>query len=326
MIPATFSWLDRGIMTSVKDQNLAQCGSCWAFAAVGVFEALISRSNNQKVNLSEQQLVNCVPECSGCDGGNGFYAHLYMVENGIVRENVYPYLAMDWECDLTEPSEFYLTKAWNYRIIEAETQAERRNNIKYIIMNYGPVDSVMAVYEDFYYSYKSGVYQYDRISPFRTYHGVVIVGWVDDDSFHTGGYWIVKNCWGKSWGENGYFRIAFDPLDYNIIEFDIRYSLYNGLGNDPLYFEDMEEEYQGYEGRELTIADYATDPDGDTITYTIQGSPQGMSLDQTTGTITWNPDYTQAGDYSMILTISDGIYSIPKKVVINIINVKKIEH
>jgi hypothetical protein len=248
-----------------------------------------------------------------------------MVDNGIVRESVYPYLAMDWECDLTAPSEFYLTRAWNYRIIESETQLERRNNIKYIIMTYGPVDSVMAVYEDFYYDYRSGIYQYDRNSPFRTFHGVVIAGWVDDISLPTGGYWIVKNCWGESWGENGYFRIAYDPGDINIIEFDIRYSLYNGQGNDPLYFEDMEEEYLGYEGSELTIADYASDPDGDTIVYGIQDAPVGMALDQTTGTITWTPDYTQAGEYTIIITISDETYTLHTKAAIEIINVKKIK-
>ncbi len=197
-LPSIFSWVEKGIMTSVKDQNMAACGSCWAFAAVGVFEALIKRSDGIEVDLSEQQLVNCVPETSGCGGGNGFYAHLYMVANGIVRESVYPYLARDWECDLTEPSEFYLEKAWNYRADGTETKLDRRQKIKHLIMTYGPVDSVMAVYEDFYYNYTSGVYIYDGTSPMRTYHGVVIAGWVDDSSIPTGGYWIVKNCWGKT--------------------------------------------------------------------------------------------------------------------------------
>jgi C1A family cysteine protease len=327
-LPSQFSWLEKGIMTSIKDQNMAKCGSCWAFAAVGVFEALIKRSDNIEVDLSEQQLVNCVPEAhgEGCGGLDGYYAHIYMVNNGIVRESVYPYLAEDWECDLTEPSEFYLEKAWNYRADGTETKLDRRQKIKYLIMTYGPVDSVMAVYEDFYYNYTSGVYIYDGTSPMRTYHGVVIAGWVDDNSIPTGGYWIVKNCWGKIWGENGYFRIAYDAQNNNIMEFNIRYSLYDGIGNDPPFFEEMEDEYQGNEGRELIIHTHAIDPDEDALFYDVQTPPRGMNIDSTTGTITWTPDNTQAGDYSIIVTISDSAYTLHKTVTISITNVKKIRY
>ena len=47
------------------------CGSCWAFATIGVLEGINRLINNQVLDLSEQSMVNCVEsvDASGnCDG------------------------------------------------------------------------------------------------------------------------------------------------------------------------------------------------------------------------------------------------------------------
>lgn len=50
-------------------------------------------------------------------------------------------------------------------------------------------------------SYKSGVFS-DASCPTDINHGVAVVGYKAND------YWIVRNSWGGSWGEQGYIRMA----------------------------------------------------------------------------------------------------------------------
>jgi cathepsin B len=84
------------------------------------------------------------------------------------------------------------------------------------LMANGPMAVSMFVFDDFH-AYAGGVYTHsfteaagleDQNNKFmQTNHAVLMVGWgVTDDANQTP-YWIVKNSWGPTWGESGYFRI-----------------------------------------------------------------------------------------------------------------------
>jgi hypothetical protein len=79
-------------MTSVKNQS--QCGSCWAFSAVGITEAIfnIDRNNsNLDLDLSEEELNSDASAAGSCCGGWHDQALNYIKNTGIPDEPCLPY-------------------------------------------------------------------------------------------------------------------------------------------------------------------------------------------------------------------------------------------
>ena len=88
---------------------------------------------------------------------------------------------------------------------DSESGTER--NIRREIYHWGPVTSGFTVHDDFYAWDGKGVYAWDHTSAESGGHAIVIVGWGRDGE--TGmDYWMVRNSWGASWGDGGYFRVA----------------------------------------------------------------------------------------------------------------------
>jgi len=50
----------------------------------------------------------------------------------------------------------------------------------------------------------------------------------------------------------------------------------------------------------------AVDPDNDPLTYSLKDSPAGMSIDSTTGLITWTPTEAQSGANNVTVLVTDG--------------------
>jgi hypothetical protein len=56
----------------------------------------------------------------------------------------------------------------------------------------------------------------------------------------------------------------------------------------------------------LVVTIVAQDPDGDPLTYTAQNLPEGAVFKAATATISWTPSATQAGQYVIRCSVSDG--------------------
>jgi len=64
------------------------------------------------------------------------------------------------------------------------------------------------------------------------------------------------------------------------------------------------------EGAVYTYDVEATDPNGDTLTYSLTTSPTDMTINSTTGLITWTPTEIQIGEHEVEIEVSDGIKSV----------------
>ncbi len=74
----------------------------------------------------------------------------------------------------------------------------------------------------------------------------------------------------------------------------------------------------------LTFAVVAEDPDGDAITVTASGLPDGAAFDAASRTFTWTPGYVQAGDYRDVrFSATDGEFTTERGVTIVVVNVNR---
>jgi len=59
-------------------------------------------------------------------------------------------------------------------------------------------------------------------------------------------------------------------------------------------------------GVEYNYHVFATDPNGDSLTYSLLAYPNGMVINSSTGLITWIPTESQVRQYDIEIEVSDG--------------------
>ncbi|XP_065204943.1 procathepsin L-like [Planococcus citri] len=199
-IPNHVNWVHEGAVTKIKDQG--KCGSCWAFAAVGLLEGHFYLKNKVLEDLSPQNLMDCVRSAHGCEGGTVPKALEYVKENGIATEEEYPYEAKNGTC------RYARNEHDSSRTIEKYSQVTPLDEMELkVAVSAGPVQCSMAVSDSGFRFYEYGIYDSKNCSQETTNHTLVIVGY--GTTKHTKqDYWLVKNSWGVTWGEQGYMRVA----------------------------------------------------------------------------------------------------------------------
>nr|AAO60046.1 midgut cysteine proteinase 3 [Rhipicephalus appendiculatus] len=198
-LPKTVDWRKKGAVTPVKNQG--QCGSCWAFSTTGSLEGQHFRKMRKLVSLSEQNLVDCMQKLgnNGCGGGLMDNAFKYIKANkGIDTELSYPYNATDGVCHFKKSG--VGATATGFEDIPA-----RDENSWDAVAPVGPVSVAIDASHESFQFYSEGVLDEPECSSDQLDHGVLVVGYGTKDGQD---YWLVKNSWGTTWGDEGYIYMT----------------------------------------------------------------------------------------------------------------------
>lgn len=213
-LPSSYDLRTLNQVTSVKNQGNG--GNCWSFAALASLESCILKATGNAYDLSEENMKNLMS--------------LYSEYGWDITPNDGGYIAMgigyltSWLGPVNESDDSYYGSSALSPVLNSfihvqnilflkRTSYTDNNEIKRAIIEQGAVST--SIYWD-KNSYANGknYYNYDHTSSAN--HAVVIVGW-DNNYSKTNfkkiapgdGAWIIKNSWGTSGGENGYYYVSY---------------------------------------------------------------------------------------------------------------------
>jgi C1A family cysteine protease len=202
----------RNFITPVVDQG--GCGSCVAFGVSATAEGRFRRQRNNPnlaIDFSEAHLFFCNNrQCNPGDPNYGWSSSSalnYFRDQGVVDEACYPYQGKNQACSPCSGAAGRLRKITGWKRITSQAE------MKEWISTKGPLAACYTVYDDFF-AYSGGIYKHVT-GKVAGGHCVSVVGYNDSQK-----YWICKNSWGKTFGEEnpfdpatpkekGYFRIAY---------------------------------------------------------------------------------------------------------------------
>jgi C1A family cysteine protease len=155
-------------------------------------------AKGQLIDLAEQELVDCAGlkyGSMGCNGGQMEGAFKFIIENGQCAASSYPYTAKDGTC--------HSCSAVAHATSCSDVKPNDQLSLKAAVAKQ-PVAVAIEADTKYFQSYSGGVLTSSSCGTSLD-HGVLAVGYGEENGQK---YWLVKNSWGTSWGEQGYVKIG----------------------------------------------------------------------------------------------------------------------
>ena len=219
-LPLSFDSSKNPLSTPVMNQG--GCGSCFAVSTATAISDVFSFGIPLSFNpsLSPMYILSSINNNSNIcnDGGNPYNVLEIIKKNGIATNMCVSYEGCSYEnCDIPSPGccnnkiDHYLYFVSNIRV---ETDIEL---IKQHIYKYGCAISGFPVYKNFHDIDGNKIYINTDTNPNSKpdgFHAICVIGWGTENGIN---YWICRNSWGNSWGNNGYIKYAMYSKGINEI-------------------------------------------------------------------------------------------------------------
>ncbi|RPJ84425.1 MAG: hypothetical protein EHM13_04370, partial [Acidobacteria bacterium] len=205
-LPTSYDLRTLGKVTGVRDQN--PFGTCWAHATFGSMESALLTAETW--DFSENNLVNRAGfDLTFDQGGNYYMSSAYLARwdgPGNEADDVYPNPG-------ASPVIAVRKHVQNVDFIPPRASPTDNSTLKQYVMDYGGVYTVMR-WDDMSFNASTASFYYTGSD--NTNHAVLIVGW--DDAYPAAnfsslppgnGAFLIKNSWGTSFGQSGYFWISY---------------------------------------------------------------------------------------------------------------------
>eukprot|EP01132_Coremiostelium_polycephalum_P005194 gene5194-6465_t len=192
--PPSLDWRTWGGVQVVKNQG--SCGSSYAFSAAGALETTHWIKYNTLPNLSEQHILDCTVEYgnNGCGGGWMDTSFRWIKDKGgYVSQSDYPYKGELGPCLIRPKSgtvNMYKRIFYEGQLLDA-------------VATVGTVSIAYNAGTKQHAYYRSGILDVPNCGTTPT-HAALLIGYGSENGVD---FWVLKNSWGSSWGERGFFRM-----------------------------------------------------------------------------------------------------------------------
>lgn len=218
---------DSGCLSKVKHQ--LECGACYLFATLALYEYHFCTKFEKLVEFSVQYALDCGRNngLRGCIGGETHAVGEYVKQFGLELETYYPYRNADDSCPYNIEEEY---SSMGHILVRPESSAvhsvdcrQSDEGIERLLKDKGPLTIGLRVSTDFL-SYGGGV---DWLSDIQVDgdHMMVLVGYGREDGRE---YWLIRNSMGADWGEWGHYKLDkesnrdyFIQMDYLEADFGL---------------------------------------------------------------------------------------------------------